>query len=186
MPDKDKSIVEEMPNPLAGIPLHLLEAKTGGEFAVQYGFVKELNELKNSAHAFYDTMWDTAIAIGKAEGMATISAEVQDRIRALEIGRDSWKESAENVSKAHDEVVRERNEFRKDRDHLKNELELANQAGMEAQLELNDAKEDLAAANNRAERLEELSSNSLTHVLDARRRLARALGFPEDWVFVHG
>ena len=199
MPDKDareiaeamapalkpgEEIAEVAVNPLAGLPQNYLEAKTGPEFAVQWGYVQGEDEIKKTHVPFFEDMWDTALAIGKAEGMASVSSDVQKRIAELERGRDSWKEAAENIQNAHDGVVADLNAVKLERDHALNRLALMEKSGDASQEELGETQKQLTAAQNRVAELESFASNSLSHILDARRRLAKALGFPEEWVFI--
>ena len=67
-------------NPLTGIPDEYLSATSGSEFAVAYGWEDDVEDLIPSLVTMMDLCWDTAKAIGKSEGMLEVDAELRRQL----------------------------------------------------------------------------------------------------------
>ncbi|WNY15130.1 hypothetical protein SEA_MACGULLY_25 [Rhodococcus phage MacGully] len=91
-------------NPVEKVPVEYLEATSGPEFAVAYGWVENVDDLPSNVATLLEKCWDTAKAIGKADGLDQIDselrhqlAEARDRETAMQSERDS-AEALANVA----------------------------------------------------------------------------------------
>lgn len=71
-------------NPLDKVKTDYLKIQSGAEFSIEYGWetAKSEDEIGVSNRSFYNEMWDTAFAMGKAEGLFLVNETIRDQVKA--------------------------------------------------------------------------------------------------------
>lgn len=158
-------------NPLEGIPSDYLKAKSGSDFAEGYGYLEGGSTASKSDQRFFDTMWTTAFAMGKAEGLAARDKVVRDAATVVDEARKTAAIESENVLKLRAKVEEQRRSI----EVLREEVA----AYQDNEKLLAQEKKDLAQI------IEDIKSDVryyASETLSGRRALAAAVGFPEEYV----
>lgn len=71
-------------NPLDKVKTDYLKIQSGPEFSIEYGWeaVATEDQIGVSNRSFYSEMWDTAFAMGKAEGLFLVNDTIRDQVKA--------------------------------------------------------------------------------------------------------
>jgi hypothetical protein len=158
-------------NPLEGIPSDHLKAKSGSDFAEGYGYLEGWHVSREADQRFFDTMWTTAFAMGKAEGLAARDNALRTAAEERDEARATAKTETDQVLKLRAKVEEQRRSI----EILREEVA----AYQDNEKLLAQEKQDLAQI------IEDIKSDVryyASETLSGRRALATAVGFPEEYV----